>query len=340
MDIRIRAAERSDEPFLWEMLFEAAHMAQDGATAADEARAHPYLARYLAGWGRPDDVGVVAEEAGTARRLGAAWARLLDHAPGSAAGAGEALPEVAIAVVPGLRGGGIGGRLIRGLCDAARLFYPALALTVRDENPARRMYERAGFVVTHTITNRVGGRSVAMRADLLDDPAGGLRLVEPDEAWRRRFQVMAREYLLAGEDRYDDAIDGFDARLARIRRYAAGENLPEGHVPGFTYWAVAGETLVGAIRLRPYAPPHLQVYGGNIGYDVRPALRGRGCGTRMLALCLEQARTLGLARALVTCDDDNLASARVIEKNGGVLEDTRFHEPTGKLVRRYWIALA
>jgi predicted acetyltransferase len=321
------------------MLFEAAHMAEEGATSTDEAHAHPYLARYLAGWGRADDVGVVAEEAGTGRLVGAAWARLLDHAPGAAAAADEALPEVAIAVVPGLRGAGLGGRLMRGLCDAARPLYPALALSVRQENPARRLYERAGFVVTRTIANRVGGSSVAMRADLLDDPAGRLRLVEPDESWRRTFQVMAREYLQAGEERYDEVVDGFDAFLARVRRYAAGVDLPEGHVPGFTYWAVAGETLVGAIRLRTRLSPHLQIYGGNIGYDVRPALRGRGCGTRMLALCLERARAHGLARVLVTCDDDNPGSARVIEKNGGVLEDTRFHEPVRKLVRRYWIEL-
>lgn len=338
MDITIRPAEAADEPFLWQMLFEAANMAEDGAACADDARGHPYLARYVAGWGRPGDVGAVALEPG-GRPVGAAWARLLDDPPSGTAAPDETLPEVAVAVLPELRGRGVGVRLLGALRDAARPLYPALSLSVRDGNPARRLYERVGFATTRTIANRVGGTSLVMRADLLDDPAGRLRLVEPDESWRTRFTVLAREYLRAGETRYGDATGNFDGFLARVRRYARGADLPEGHVPGPTFWAAAGETLVGAIRLRPRLLPDFELYGGHIGYDVRPALRGRGCATRMLALCLERAREHGLERVLLTCDDDNPASARVIEKCGGVLADARFYEPVGKQIRRYWIAL-
>ena len=336
MTCEIRLATVEDEPFLWEMLYEAAQMAKDGAVSADEARAHPYLARYVAGWGLPGDVGVVAADAVDGRLLGAAWARQLGHPPEED---GDATPEVAIAVRPELRGRGLGAQLIGGLFDAARPLYPALGLSVREDNPARRLYLRCGFREVGTITNRVGGASSVMRADLLDDPAGRLRLAEPDESWRRQFLVMAREYLLAGEDRYDTAAEDFDAFLRDVRRYAAGDSLPENHVPGLMYWAVAGETLVGAIRLRLRLVPHLEAFGGHIGYDTRPTLRGRGCGTRMLALCLAQARARGIERVLITCDDDNLASVRVIEKNGGVLEDRRLHEPAGTLIRRYWIGL-
>ncbi|MFO7170095.1 MAG: GNAT family N-acetyltransferase [Chloroflexota bacterium] len=337
MQVAVRGAEAQDEPFLWEMLFEAAHMAEDGATSAESARRDPFLARYVAGWGQPGDVGVIAAEPESGRPVGAAWARLLEAVPGAASEEDASLPEVAVAVVPELRGRGVGAQLLAALLDAARPFYGALALSVRADNPARRLYERAGFAAVRTIVNRVGGTSLMMRADLLYDPAASLRLVEPDEAWRERLLVMAREHSLAGWDRYERALGDFEGWLRRTRDYAAERGQPAGLVPETFYCSAAGDTLVGVIRLRHRLSPALEEYGGHIGYDIRPSLRGRGLGTRQLALCLEQARARGLARVLVTCDDDNLVSVRVIEKNGGVLADKRFHAPTGKLVRRYWI---
>jgi predicted acetyltransferase len=239
-----------------------------------------------------------------------------------------------------MRGQGLGERLLRALFDAARPLYPALSLSVRQENPARRLYERAGFVVTHTITNRVGGVSLVMRADLLDNLAGRLRLVTPGEAWRPQFQALAREYLLAGEGRYTRALDDFDGFLALLRRYAADDDLPAGHVPALTFWALAGETLVGALRLRHgRMVPWVETYGGHIGYDVRPAARGRGCATRMLALGLNEARARGMRRLRVTCALGNRASARVIEANGGVLEDHALDESEDVTYARYSIVV-
>ncbi len=70
---------------------------------------------------------------------------------------------------------------------------------------------------------------------------------------------------------------------------------------------------------------------------MRPSARGRGYATWALGAVLTEARALGLDRALVTCDDDNVASARTIERNGGVIEDVRETEVGRK--RRYWITL-
>ena len=72
---------------------------------------------------------------------------------------------------------------------------------------------------------------------------------------------------------------------------------------------------------------------------IRPSQRRRGYGTRILALTLDKARLLGLERVLVTCDDDNLGSARIIEKNGGLLASKGLSTSSGVLIRRYWIAL-
>ena len=68
-----------------------------------------------------------------------------------------------------------------------------------------------------------------------------------------------------------------------------------------------------------------------------PPYRGRGWAPLMLALGLEKAKALGIDRALVTCNDDNLPSAGTIEACGGVLENVVLEE--GKPLRRYWIDL-
>jgi predicted acetyltransferase len=76
---------------------------------------------------------------------------------------------------------------------------------------------------------------------------------------------------------------------------------------------------------------------GHIGYGVRPSARSRGLATWALQSVLVRAPALGLRKVLLTCDDSNPASARVIEKTGGVLEDVR--ETELGLTRRYWMTL-
>ncbi len=77
--------------------------------------------------------------------------------------------------------------------------------------------------------------------------------------------------------------------------------------------------------------------GGHIGYGVRPSARKRGLASWALGEVLKRARDRGLERVLVTCAAENVASARTIERNGGVLEDIR--ETWLGLARRYWIEL-
>jgi len=162
----IRRAAPADEPILWEMLYHAANMAEDGATSSEAAKTHPYLAEFVAGWGRPGDLGVLAVSATHAQVLGAAWLRRLSGAEKCYAAVADGAPELAIAVRPDAIGQSIGGALLAALLDLARGQYSAVALSVREGNPARRLYERHGFVVVDTITNRVGGRSFVMQIDL------------------------------------------------------------------------------------------------------------------------------------------------------------------------------
>lgn len=106
---------------------------------------------------------------------------------------------------------------------------------------------------------------------------------------------------------------------------------PEHHVPCTTLWWVDGEKYLGRLAIRHVLTGFLLDVGGHIGYDVRPSRRREGHATAMLRQALPWARGLGIDPALVTCDDDNVGSIRVIEAAGGVLEDVRGRK------RRYWV---
>ena len=153
------------------------------------------------------------------------------------------------------------------------------------------------------------------------------------------FLEMAEDYRLAGEDRYQAAIDDFEAFFERVEMYRTGKNLPAGHVRSSYFVLLADEKLVASGSLRHELNDGLKVYGGHIGYAVRPSGRQKGYGTLILRLMLDEARRLGLERVFLTCNVDNVASAKIIEKNGGRLENQIFYEPTGKLISQYWIEL-
>lgn len=121
--------------------------------------------------------------------------------------------------------------------------------------------------------------------------------------------------------------------------------LPDGsigeRVPETVLWYVDGDDFLGAVSVRHSLTPLLAQWGGHIGYAVRPSARGRGYASAMLAGMLDHVRAhLPLERVMLTVNTKNPASIRVIEKNGGVLQDTVPHPwVEGDEGRRYWIAL-
>ncbi len=140
-----------------------------------------------------------------------------------------------------------------------------------------------------------------------------------------------------GDGRTLDLTDAGCAEfVAMVLAYAdPAFELPEDRVHCDYYWITDGtgadQEVVGFLAVRHSLTAWLLEEGGHIGYSVRPARRGQGHASRALALGVLRCSELGIDRVLVTCDDDNVASARTIERNGGVHEDTR----NGK--RRYWI---
>ena len=143
--VRVRPAAAEDFSFLATMLGEAAVWRPDKPTpTADEVLADPRYAMYLAGWPRPGDFGLIAEQDGP---LGAAWYRTYTAASHGYGFISEDVPELSVAVIASRRREGIGRQLLVNLIDASvAQGYAALSLSVNDGNPARRLYESLGFV--------------------------------------------------------------------------------------------------------------------------------------------------------------------------------------------------
>jgi ribosomal protein S18 acetylase RimI-like enzyme len=162
----VRPAQLEDERFLWLMLFYASR-AYEQSVLPEHVATTPALVRYVHGWGRTGDLGFVAESGGQA--VGAAWLRLLvGEERQTVAYVGDTTPELAVALLPGYEGGGIGTLLLRTLFAGAAAHYPAVTLTVRLDNPALRLYERLGFETREIVTNRVGTDSAKMLLRLHD----------------------------------------------------------------------------------------------------------------------------------------------------------------------------
>lgn len=174
-------------------------------------------------------------------------------------------------------------------------------------------------------------------------------LTLPTTAVHASFLAAMAELVAEGRGAADDhSVLGRDLRahaatwndpavFARIVAALIADRLeesprPEGWVAASTWWWVKGNEYLGRIALRHRLDARLLEQGGHIGYDVRPSARRRGHATAMLAAALSEARALAIDRVLVTCDEENVTSRRVIERCGGVLEDQR-----GRMLR-FWIA--
>ncbi len=187
----------------------------------------------------------------------------------------------------------------------------------------------------------------------------GTKVVEPTIDLKLEFQSLAKEYLdflsqkaaefsgscgtsqnqpSARPYPYQEAIDDFPAFLRKSDNLSRGIELPEGMVPMTTFWLVRKDNkILGHSHLRHWLTPALEKEGGHIGYSIRPSERRKGYGTLILALTLKKAFERGITRVLVTCDTDNIPSAKIIQKNGGLLENETISGRSGKMISRYWI---
>lgn len=173
-------------------------------------------------------------------------------------------------------------------------------------------------------------------------PTVPIRLVPPSETYRDTFLQALREFRDEGLAWWvggdlDLAERDFAAFVAK--RLADAVRHSETHVPKTHLWAVSDERFVGRIGIHHVLTEALRIEGGHIGYDTVPSFRGRGIAGEMLRQALPVARDLGLREVLLTCDETNAASIRVIENNGGTLRETKVLGVGRPAKHHYWIDL-
>ena len=167
-----------------------------------------------------------------------------------------------------------------------------------------------------------------------------LQLVRLSPEYRAQLNELMNEWSVEGDSivpwaiRKNDYHD-FDAYLAGLEV----EKPQDGKVPDTVYFCLDTEKnrFVGAVNIRHYLNDPLMRCGGHIGDGIRPSMRGRGLGTKMIALALAKCREMGIERVLMVCDANNPASAHTIRKNGGILENRT--DEKGEEIERYWIDL-
>jgi len=164
-------------------------------------------------------------------------------------------------------------------------------------------------------------------------------LVRPTIQYKTSCIEALHEFLAEGQKpgwNFDKLEHHFDDYV-QVLLERETDPLP-GYVPQSDYWLIAEGVFAGQISIRHNLNDSLLHFGGHIGYQIRPSMRGKGYGRLQLKLALEKARALGLGRVLITCDDDNNGSIKIIESNGGVI-DNKVDNGRASLTRRYWIAL-
>lgn len=126
--------------------------------------------------------------------------------------------------------------------------------------------------------------------------------------------------------------------LIDVENQSKGIGLPDGWVPHTRYWYIMnGNRIIGSVDMRHYITPNLEDLGGHIGYVIRPDERNKGYATSMLAKAIPEALNLGIKKLLITAASENIASRKIIEKNGGILDGERYSRIAGRMTAYYWI---
>jgi predicted acetyltransferase len=157
-------------------------------------------------------------------------------------------------------------------------------------------------------------------------------LTEPSERYRASYLEALQEFQAEGryvETSLEEVSTNFAGFVQHLRDQADRTE----------FWLIDGTPFIGRLPLRRALNERLLQMGGHIGYAIRPSCRRQGYGKLILKYGLERAKAFGLERVLLTCDENNLSSRKIIESHGGRLDNIIEVEEWPTLVCRYWIPL-
>jgi predicted acetyltransferase len=135
---------------------------------------------------------------------------------------------------------------------------------------------------------------------------------------------------------YDESIP-FVEYINKLEGWPLGKGLPDKFVPNTFLVGVVDGQIVGRLSIRHHLNDFLERIGGHIGYGVIKSSRRQGYGTQMLNLAIPICSSLGIKNILITCDVDNFASRKIIERCGGAFDNVTDESQLKVQKRRYWI---
>ena len=169
-----------------------------------------------------------------------------------------------------------------------------------------------------------------------------MELVVPSLKLESAFLAFFEDFSANDIDNIEPNLLGradFSLYIQTLTDESNGVNLREGYVPCSHFWLIDdNQSILGVVRIRHNINNEfLTLEGGHIGYDIAPSFRRNGYGKAMLKLALIKAKGLGLNQVLLTADEDNIASRKIIESNSGKLENIVMGNVFPNLLARYWI---
>ena len=175
-----------------------------------------------------------------------------------------------------------------------------------------------------------------------------MKLIEPNKKYLKKYEQayiksielislgkMRKHNLMFKSPKEIDLLDNINNKTFK--------KLKVGRVNLYDYFLIDDdENLLGVLSIKPRLSDVLHELDGNIRYGINPFFWNKGYGAKILELGIQKAKELGLKdKILITCDYDNIASSKIIEKNGGILQNlaTKHVDNENILTKRYWIYL-
>ena len=183
----------------------------------------------------------------------------------------------------------------------------------------------------------------------LKEVSNMIRFIQPDYYMHSEYIDMMDEWIKDGSrispwsllEQYRTT-EEFEKVIRTINNAKIGKEIGD-FAPSVTYWvkAVNSNKLIGSVNIRYYLTKEGFETWGHIGFGVRPSERKKGYATQMLLFALSECRGMKMEKVLIGCLEENIASAKTIEKCGGVLENIVEHEYNGEnvFIKRYWFEL-
>lgn len=173
-----------------------------------------------------------------------------------------------------------------------------------------------------------------------------IQLIHPQLKWQASFNGLLNEAQSAHEvsevgQAYRPNED-FSAMCIRLKNREQGINIHPQDVPSCLYWIldVERDVIVGILDMRYKIKGDYFERLGHVAYYIKPNERKKGYATKALKEVLKLYKSKEYSKILITCYKDNIASRKVIQKNGGTLEsEKKDPKNSSHIIQRWWIVL-